>query len=81
MEIKSDKNIPLSKIIERILYRQGRSKVWAARQCAINYKTFIDRMKNDRLTAYDILHLAREMNIDLNELKNIQSKENNNDSA
>jgi hypothetical protein len=61
--------VTLSASIENLLRRQGRTKIWLAKQCAINYKTFVDRMKNDRLTAYDLLNISVALEVDLNELK------------
>lgn len=56
--------------IARILKQQGRSKIWMSEQIGINYKTFVDRLKNDRLTAYDLLVIGKVLNVDLNEVKN-----------
>lgn len=56
--------------IAHILEQQGRSKIWMSEQIGINYKTFIDRLKNDRLTAYDLLVIGRVLNIRLDEMKN-----------
>lgn len=56
--------------ISHILESQGRSKIWMSEQIGINYKTFVDRLKNDRLTAYDLLRIGRVLNIRLDEVKN-----------
>lgn len=55
--------------IAHILEQQGRSKIWMSEQIGINYKTFVDRLKNDRLTAYDLLRIGKVLNVDLNEMK------------
>ena len=60
----------LGKYIEGIMKEQGRTKKWAADRCDINYKTFVDKLKNDRLTGHELLKLGKILNIRLDELKN-----------
>lgn len=59
----------IGKHIASILESQGRSKIWTSEQIGINYKTFVNRLKNDRLTAYDLLVIGRVLNVDLDEMK------------
>jgi hypothetical protein len=59
----------LSQRVVAIINNQGRSKKWVAEQCGINYKTFVDRLLNDRLTAYDLIHLSEILDFSLDEFR------------
>lgn len=61
----------LGEFIDLQITKQGRSKIWVAEQAKINYKTFVDKIKYDRFTAYDLIKVAKVLNIDLNELKEL----------
>lgn len=60
-------NIP--QLIEQIRQNNGHTKVWISEQADMNYKTFVDKMKRDTFTGYELLKLAKVLNINLEELK------------
>lgn len=60
-------NIP--QLIEQIRQDNGQTKVWIADKADINYKTFVDKMKRDTFTGYELLKIAKVLNINLEELK------------
>jgi len=60
-------NIP--QLIEQIRQDNGQTKVWIADKADINYKTFIDKMNRNTFNAYELLKLAKVLNINLEELK------------
>lgn len=64
----------LGEYIENIIEEQGRTKKWVADSIDINYKTFVDRIKNDRLTGNDLVRIGKLLNVDLNELKEMGGK-------
>lgn len=55
--------------IMQSMQQQGRTKVWLAEQTGINYKTLVDKLKNNRIDGEDLLRIARAMEIDLNALR------------
>lgn len=59
----------ISKHIEEVMENQGRSLIWVTQQINEEYKPFWYRLKNDRLTSYDLLKVSKILNIDLNKLK------------
>lgn len=61
----------LSEYIAKIIEDQGRNKNWVADQSGIKYKTFIDKLANNRFTGEELIQIAKVLNIDLNELKEI----------
>ena len=59
----------LGDYIEKVIENQGRTKVWVAEQCQINYKTFVDKLTRDSFTGKELLKLAQVLGIELDELK------------
>jgi hypothetical protein len=59
----------IAEYIEEVRQQQGRSKSWLAAQMNINYKTFFDKLKNNRFSAEELLLISRLLNIDLEKLK------------
>lgn len=48
---------------------KGLKKSWVAAQVDIKYQTFVDKLKNNRLTAEDLLKIAIVTDMNLEELK------------
>lgn len=65
----------IGNIIEDRISQQGRTKIWVSEKCGIDYKTFVDKLKNDRLTAQDLFKVAIVLNMDLNHIKEMIRKE------
>jgi len=59
----------LGQHISNIIKQKGHTKTWVADKADINYKTFVDKMKRDTFNAYELLKLAKVLNINLEELK------------
>lgn len=55
-------------ILEKIK-EQGFTQKYIAEQINVKYNSFNHRMRNDSLTAYDILKIGRLLNIDLEKEK------------
>jgi|HigsolmetaAR206D_1030411.scaffolds.fasta_scaffold00003_38 lambda repressor-like predicted transcriptional regulator len=64
-----DRPFNLGAYIKHLLHSQGRTLTWLARQTGINYKSLHDKVTYDRFKAYDLLLVAKVLDIDLNELK------------
>jgi len=62
-------NLNIPQLIEQIRQDNGQTKVWIADKANINYKTFVDKMKRNTFNAYELLRLAKVLNINLEELK------------
>jgi hypothetical protein len=65
----SDTKIVLNELILDIIERQYITKTWLSDRVGLNNKTLNDKLNNDRLKAYDLLKMAKVLNIDLNELR------------
>lgn len=59
----------LGEYITSIIEQQGRTKVWVADQADINYKTFVDKLANNRITGEELLRIGKVLNVQLDELK------------
>jgi small basic protein len=62
--------ITISGFIIIIMGILGIKKVWLADQVGINYKSLIDKLKNDTLSGYELLKIANILKINLEQLKN-----------
>jgi lambda repressor-like predicted transcriptional regulator len=67
----TDKEFNLGSYIENILRSQGKTLVWLSRQTGINYKSLHDKINYDRFKAYDLIKVAKALEIDLNKLKEL----------
>lgn len=70
----------ISQIVERERKNQGRTKIWIADKLGSNYKTFVDRINKDKLTATEIIGLIDILNLDLDELRKANKLAKENDS-
>ena len=59
----------VAEYINKVIEDQGRNKTWVADRCEINYKTFVDKLKNNRFTADDLLKVSKVLNINLENMK------------
>jgi hypothetical protein len=59
----------ISEYINQKIEEQGRQKNWIAEQLGTNYKTFCYRLKNNSLTAEELIKLSDILGFDMNELK------------
>lgn len=62
----------IGKYILKVLDEQGRSQTWLAEQMNINVKTFSGKLKRDFITGDELLKIAKLLNINLEELKEIE---------
>ena len=59
----------IGKITTNLIQEQGRTKVWVADKIGVNYKTFVDKLKNDRFDAKELIRLSEVIGLDLEKLK------------
>jgi hypothetical protein len=60
----------LSELIIQKIEQQGTLKSIVADRTGLKYDNFLYRLNKDSLTAYDLLKVAKVLNIDLEQLKN-----------
>ncbi|PAB60981.1 hypothetical protein [Anaeromicrobium sediminis] len=58
----------LAEHIESTIEKKGIKKTWLTDEMGVNYKTFYNRIKNNALTAEDLLKLRNIIGIDLHQL-------------
>jgi len=59
----------LGEYIANVIEEQGRTKTWVAEKSGIKYKTFVDKLINNRFSGEELLRIAKVLNINLEELK------------
>lgn len=60
----------LGELIEQVRKDRGHTKIWVSEQAKVKYKTYVDRVINNRFEQVeDFLRIAKVLGIDLNELK------------
>lgn len=60
----------LGELIEQKRKDKGHTKIWVAEQAKVKYKTYVDRVTNNRFEQVeDFIRLAKVLNINLEELK------------
>lgn len=66
----------LGEYIANVIDEQGKTKTWVADQSNINYKTFVDKVTRDSFTGKELLRISIILNINLENLKDIERREN-----
>ena len=59
----------IARFIEDRIKSQGLKKNWVAETIGVNYKTFVARLKQDNLTAHDLVNLSKLLNFDLKDIE------------
>ena len=59
----------LGNFIDSVRIEKGWSKIYLSEKININYKTSVDKLKNDTFTAKELLKIAIVLGIDLEKLK------------
>ena len=59
----------IARFIEERIKNQGLRKNWVAERIGVNYKTFVARLKQDNLTAQDLVNLSKLLNFSLDDFK------------